>query len=250
MSEGSDSKQRSVKLRIRRQEAADRPDTRRWEEHSVDWSPGLTLAGALRRLERTSPVAFEYECLQGECGACSMLVDGHVRQACTTTLDSIGKPTRTIVLEPLSKFPVVRDLIVDRSQLNQRIDRVRGWLDLDDASTGGAVSISSEQQRAALALARCSECGACLEACPQYGSRTDFVGAAALNDVRRLALHPTGRQQRRERLEAVMVPGGVADCGKAQNCVEVCPMSIPLVDSIQMLSRETSKHLILSWLLG
>jgi succinate dehydrogenase / fumarate reductase iron-sulfur subunit len=86
-----------------------------------------------------------------------------------------------------------------------------------------------------------------LEACPQYGSRTDFVGAAALNDSRRLALHPIGRLQRRERLEATMAPGGVADCGKAQNCVEVCPMQIPLVDSIQELARETSKHLIRSF---
>jgi succinate dehydrogenase / fumarate reductase, iron-sulfur subunit len=250
VSEASDSKERTIKLRIRRQDALDRPDTRRWEDRIVAWSPGLTLAGALRRLERTTPVAFEYDCLRGECGACTMLVNGHVRQACTTTIEEIGKQGRRIVLEPLSKFPVVRDLIVDRSELVQRVERVRGWLDLDPAQAGTPAVVAAGEQRASLELSRCSECAACLEACPKYGPSTDFVGAAALNDVRRLALHPTGRLQRRERLEAVMVPGGVADCGKAQNCVEVCPMNIPLVDSIQMLSRETSKHLIKSWLLG
>jgi succinate dehydrogenase / fumarate reductase, iron-sulfur subunit len=250
MSGASDSEQLSVTLRIRRQDAADRPDTRRWEEHSVVGSPDITLAGALRSLERTIPVAFDYECLQGECGACTMLVDGHVRQACTTRLAAIAKKSRRIVLEPLSKFPVIRDLIVDRSGLVQHSERVRGWLDLDATQGDGPLRVSADDQRVALALARCSECAACLEACPQYGPSTDFVGAAALNDVRRLALHPIGRLQRRTRLEAVMTPGGVADCGKAQNCVEVCPMEIPLVDSIQMLSRETSKHLIWGWLLG
>jgi succinate dehydrogenase / fumarate reductase iron-sulfur subunit len=239
-----------VRLRILRQDGPDRPDTRRWEEHSVKASSDLTIAGALRELELTSPVAFEYGCLEGECGACAMLVDGHVRQACTTRLEAAIGKRRVLSLAPLSKFPVVRDLIVDRSVERSLRARVAAWVDVDPEPPAGSDRFSAQDQQHMLALSRCSECGACLEACPQYGDQTDFVGPAAIAGVRRLELHPTGALGRRERLESLMAPGGIADCGKAENCVEVCPMDVPLVDAIQTLSRETSRHLLWDWLFG
>ena len=52
-----------------------------------------------------------------------------------------------------------------------------------------------------------------------------------------------------ERLETLMGEGGVQDCGKAQNCVEVCPKEIPLVDSIAVVSRQATKHMLFGWLL-
>ena len=75
-------------------------------------------------------------------------------------------------------------------------------------------------------------CGCCLEACPQVNDSSGFIGAAAINQVRLFNLHPSGKMHAKERLETLMGDGGVADCGKAQNCVEVCPKEIPLVDSI------------------
>jgi succinate dehydrogenase / fumarate reductase, iron-sulfur subunit len=96
----------------------------------------------------------------------------------------------------------------------------------------------------------CHGCGCCLEACPQYGDHSDFLGAAALAAVHRLGLHPVGAWQHARRLEAVMGPGGVASCGKSQNCVDVCPLGIPLVDAIQRVARDTSRRLLFDWLLG
>ena len=72
---------------------------------------------------------------------------------------------------------------------------------------------------------------------------------AAINQVRLFNLHPSGKMNAAERLEALMGDGGVADCGKAQNCVEVCPKEIPLVDSIAVVSRQTAKHMLFGWLL-
>jgi succinate dehydrogenase / fumarate reductase, iron-sulfur subunit len=242
---------RSLRLRIRRQESADRPETRRWLEVEVNVPAGATVATALRRAERIEPIAWEYGCLEGECGACTLLVNGRVRQACTTRIDEIAPRAKSLVLEPLSKFPVIADLVVDRGVLRGVLERVRGWLDvepLDSPPSGDR--LAPQEQRLLLATSRCSDCGACLEACPEWGEHGDFVGAAALNQVRRLALVPAGKLQRAERLEAVMAPGGVSDCGKAQNCVEVCPLAVPLVDSIQTLSREASKRLLFDWLLG
>jgi succinate dehydrogenase / fumarate reductase iron-sulfur subunit len=75
------------------------------------------------------------------------------------------------------------------------------------------------------------------------------VGPAAINQVRLFNLHPSGAMHAGERLETLMGAGGVEGCGKAQNCVTVCPKEIPLVDSIAAVARETSKHAILDWLL-
>jgi succinate dehydrogenase / fumarate reductase iron-sulfur subunit len=92
-------------------------------------------------------------------------------------------------------------------------------------------------------------CGCCLEACPQINSTSRFVGPAALNQVRLFNLHPSGKMHAAERLDAVMGAGGVEDCGKAQNCVEVCPKEIPLVDSITAVGRDATKRMLLGWLL-
>jgi succinate dehydrogenase / fumarate reductase iron-sulfur subunit len=92
-------------------------------------------------------------------------------------------------------------------------------------------------------------CGCCLEACPQVNDRSSFIGPAAINQVRLFNLHPSGKMHAKERLESLMGEGGVADCGKAQNCVEACPKEIPLVDSIAAMGRATTKQLLFGWLL-
>lgn len=250
----------TVRLKVRRQDRPDAPETRRWEQFDVPLEPGLTVTGALSAIDRNpvttsgatvAPIAWEAGCLSDACGACALLVDGSPRQGCTTRLDAVARKNKPVVLEPLSKFPIVRDLIVDRSRLFEDDKRVTGWITIGPGLTRrDPAAISPARQQTLEAQSRCTACGACLEACPQYGEHSSFVGAAALNRARRLNLDPTGRHQRVERLESVMGPGGVADCGKAQNCVEVCPVGVPLVDSIQSLSRDTSRHLLLGWLLG
>ena len=250
MSNDAEPKARRVRLDVRRQDAPDKPGSRRSEKLETSWSPGLTLAGALRQIEResTNPPAWDAGCLEGDCGACAMLVNGHVRQACTTRVAEVSPKGKPIVLEPLSKLPVVRDLVVDRAPLRSALASVRAGLDVDWSDGHAAAAATTGQHT--LALSCCTDCGACLEACPQWGPHTDFVGAASLNEVRRLALSPARALEKTSRLEAVMTPGGIADCGKAQNCVEVCPMGIPLVDSLQTLSRETTRELLSSWLFG
>lgn len=251
---------RRVHLKIRRQDGPERPETRRWEQFAIEWHPRMTVAAALRAIElaavtadgkHVAPVAWESSCLEETCGACTMSIDGRVAQACSVVIDAISAKNRAIVLEPLAKFPLIRDLVVDRSSIEQALSRVHAWVDVDlDRPDASVPREQPDEQRAQYALSRCTRCGACLEACPQWGEHTDFVGAAALAQVRRLDLHSVGRQTRNERLERVMAPGGVADCGKAQNCVEVCPMRIPLVDAIQGVARETSRKLVFGWLLG
>ncbi len=197
-----------------------------------------------------APVVWEAVCLEEVCGSCTMIVNGKVRQACTALVDQIAPNGETITLEPMTKFPLVRDLVVDRQKMFDNLKKVKAWVQLDGThELGAAPRQSQENQEEAYPLSRCMTCGCCLEACPQVNSHSDFIGPAAINQVRLFNMHPSGKMHAAERLETLMGPGGIADCGKAQNCVEVCPKEIPLVDSIAVVSRATTKHMLFGWLL-
>ena len=250
---------KTVKLKIRRQDSPDKTQSRRWEKFEVAWQPQMNVISALMEIQKSpvttdgkkvAPVVWESVCLEEVCGACSMLVNGKVRQACTALVDQIAPEGQTIVLEPMTKFPLVRDLIVDRSRMFDDQKKIKAWINLDGMhELGPGPRQAEEDQEEAYPLSRCMTCGCCLEACPQINDSSNFIGPAAINQVRLFNLHPSGKMHARERLEAVMGEGGVQDCGKAQNCAEVCPKEIPLVDSIAVVSRQTTKRLLFGWLL-
>ena len=144
----------------------------------------------------------------------------------------------------------MRDLVVDRSRMFEDLKQVKAWIHLDGShELGPGPRQAQENQEEAYPLSRCMTCGCCLEACPQVNDSSKFIGPAAINQVRLFNLHPSGKMHARERLQGVMGEGGVQDCGKAQNCVEVCPKEIPLVDSIAVVSRQATKHMLFGWLL-
>jgi succinate dehydrogenase / fumarate reductase iron-sulfur subunit len=253
---------RTVKLKVLRQDGPSDPGTRRWEEFVVPWQPQMNVISALMEIQKNpvtasgapvAPVVWDSCCLEEVCGACTMLVNGRVRQACSDLVDKISPDGEAITLAPVTKFPLVRDLIVDRSRMFEDLKRVKAWIDLDGShELGPGPRQAPENQEAAYPLSRCMTCGCCLEACPQIPATpgpASFIGPAAINQVRLFNLHPSGKMHARERLEALMEPGGIGDCGKAQNCVEVCPKEIPLVDSIADVSRQTAKHMLFGWLL-
>jgi succinate dehydrogenase / fumarate reductase iron-sulfur subunit len=227
-----------VWIRVRRQDAPDRPESRRFEDFEVEVAAGDSIASILYALRerpltregrRVAPVAFDSACRGAGCGSCTLLVNGRVRVACRTPIEAVRSKRGPTVLEPLSKLPLVRDLIVDKSPMREHLLSVRAFI---GPKLGPAPAGSAE-------LDRCVECGACLEACPETGQDRAFVGAAALNEAHLLDQLESGG--RRARLDAVMRGGGVAECGKARNCVDVCPESMPLFDSILGLSHDTAR---------
>jgi succinate dehydrogenase / fumarate reductase iron-sulfur subunit len=250
---------RMVHLKIRRQDGRDLPETKRWEEFKVPYLPQMNVHSALQQIQKeprttagaeVAPVVWDAACLEEVCGSCTMLINGKVRQACSALIDQVSPKGEVIVLEPMSKFPCERDLIVDRSSMFESLKQVKAWIELDGThELGPGPRESQEAQAERYPLSRCMTCGCCLEACPQYNDSSEFIGAAALNQVRLFNLHPSGAMHKNERLDSVMGEGGVADCGKAQNCVEVCPKEIPLVDSISVVARDTTKRMLFGWLL-
>lgn len=239
-------------VRIKRQD--DRSSRPRWEEFELTFRPGMNVIIVLMDIrdnpvtkdgKKTTPVAWECSCLEEVCGACAMTINGRPRQACSTLVEALKKP---VVIEPLTKFPLVRDLVVDRHSLFENFKKVRAWIPMELTSAGPGPRMSQEEQQAAYPLSRCITCGCCLEACPQVNGASPFMGAAVLNQVTLLNSHPTGRMNRAERMDAVRGKGGLGDCGNAQNCARVCPKEIPLVDSIARLNREAILDGLKRWL--
>ncbi len=250
---------RKVHLKILRQDSPTSAGSQRWEEFAIDWHPQMNVISALMEIQKypktkdgkdVTPVVWESVCLEEVCGSCTMVINGRARQACTALIDQIAPNGETITLQPMTKFPLVRDLIVDRSRMFEALKTVKAWITLDGShELGPAPRQSQENQEEAYPLSRCMTCGCCLEACPQVNDSSKFIGPQAISQVRLFNLHPSGQMHAKERLHAVMGEGGVGDCGKAQNCVEVCPKEIPLVDSIAQVSRQATKEMLFGWLL-
>ena len=151
---------------------------------------------------------------------CAMLINGRARMACSALIDNLEQP---VTLEPFSKFPVIRDLAVDRSVLFENLKIVKAWVPVDGTyDLGAGPKQSAAAQEEAYPLSRCIPCCCCMEACPQFNDKTGFVGAATISQVRLFNTHPTGQALKFDRLKALMGDGGIQECGFAQNCVEVC----------------------------
>ena len=268
-------------VRILRQDAPG--EASYWERHRIKREADMNVISVLQRVaaqaktvegQRVAPVAWDCNCLEEVCGACTMLVNGRVRQACTALVDRLlAEQPDEIELRPMEKFPVVRDLVVNRRRLFRALEKVRAWIPVDgyyDAGPGPRVS--PEQQQQAYPLSECMSCGCCLDACPQFQKielprregetdeqlhkreheayDTHFVGAHAISQVMLFNNHPTGALNAGQRLDLLTEPGGIQDCGNAQNCVNVCPKKIPLTTSIGRAGRATVVRAIGKWFRG
>ncbi len=160
---------KKIRLRIRRQA---RPDAQPyWESFEVDHGPMMNVISALQEVQKNPvntegkkvlPVVWECNCLEEICGACTMIINGRVRQACSALIDNVGTD---LTLEPLSKFPVIRDLMVDRQRMFEAHKEVMAWVEVDGTHALGPGPQSSQaEQEVRYPLSKCMTCGCCCEA--------------------------------------------------------------------------------------
>jgi succinate dehydrogenase / fumarate reductase, iron-sulfur subunit len=217
------------------------------EEFMVPYRPNMNIISALMEIqknpvntkgEKTTPVIWESVCLEEVCGACSMVINGKPHQACSSLIDQLEQPVR---VAPLKTFPVMRDLLVDRTRMFDALKKVKAWVPIDGTyDLGPGPRMPEKTRQWAYELSKCMTCGCCLEACPNVNEKSDFMGPAPLSQVRLFNAHPTGAMHKEDRLAAIMGEGGITSCGNSQNCVEVCPKGIPLTTSIAHLNRQTT----------
>lgn len=246
----------------------------------MPYEPGMNVISALQRVaaqsetidgKEVSPVAWDCNCLEEVCGSCTMVINGRVRQACSALVDRLlDDHPNEIELRPMSKFPVVRDLVVERKRMFQALSRVKAWVTVDNYyDMGPGPRQSRKQQEQDYPLSQCMSCGCCVEACPQYlkvevsrkpgetdeeferreadANETAFIGPHAISQAMLFNSNPTGKINADERLEELSKPGGLQICGNAQNCVAVCPKEIPLTRSIGRAGRAVTIHSLKKW---
>ncbi|MCA9133693.1 MAG: succinate dehydrogenase iron-sulfur subunit [Planctomycetales bacterium] len=262
-----------INVRVLRQDGPGQPSY--WERHQVAYEENMNVISVLQKIaaqaatvegEAVSPVAWDCGCLEEVCGSCTMVINGRVRQSCTALVDRLLEENgNEIELQPMTKFPVIRDLMVDRSRMFHTLQKLKAWVPVDNYNDmGPGPRQSRSQQEDSYPLSQCMTCGCCLEACPQYQkievhrrpSETDeqfeerkqaaygqgFIGAAGISQTMLFNANPVGANIADERLDALTDTGGVQVCGNAQNCVAVCPKEIPLTRSIGRAGRAATVH--------
>ncbi len=201
-------------------------------------------------LDGRDPVAFDHDCREGICGACSLVIDGkaHGGMRETTTCQVHMRhfhDGQTITIEPFraGSFPVLKDLVVDRGALD-RILAAGGYVSVNTGSApeANSVPVGRESAERAMDAAACIACGACVAACKNAAAML-FVSAK----VAQLAHLPQGQPERARRVRAMvrqMDAEGFGNCTNEYECGAACPKGIS-VENIALLNREFLKASIL-----
>ena len=168
-----------------------------------------------------APIAWECACLEKKCGACAMVISGRPALACATRLEAAADRTGCVTLEPLKKFPRLRDLRVDRGGMTDALREMELWLENDAELT--------EEARRSLhyRAASCLMCGLCLEVCPSFSPGGDFAGAAAAAAAYR-AFEPSAPGEHREHLRGQYRRRVFNGCAKSLACQDICPAQVPV----------------------
>ena len=188
------------------------------------------------------PVAFDHDCREGICGSCSLMINGEAHGPEVTTTCQLHMRSfndgDTITIEPwrADAFPVVRDLIVDRSAFD-RIIQSGGFISANTGSAPEANSVPAPRDKAmrAFNVATCIGCGACVAACPN-GSASLFMGAK----ITHLGELPQGQPERYSRVVDMVAQHdheGFGGCTNIGECASACPKEIPL-DVISQLNKD------------
>src|SRR5262245_17325966 len=122
---------RTITVRVLRQDSPH--GASRWETFYVPHEEGMNVTTVLLRIaanpvtadhQQTTPVAYDVNCLEEVCGSCTMIINGKVRQGCSALVDNLLKDATEIELRPMTKYPVVRDLVVDRKRMFETLKRI------------------------------------------------------------------------------------------------------------------------------
>jgi succinate dehydrogenase / fumarate reductase, iron-sulfur subunit len=240
----------NVTLRVWRQAGPDAPG--RFEEHAVDEvSPDMSFLELFDVLNERlveqgqEPIAFDHDCREGICGSCSMMIDGQAHgpekgtATCQLHMRKFSDGAH-ITVEPwrAAAFPILRDLIVDRSALD-RIVEAGGYI---SAPTGSAPEanltlVPKEAADSAMDAAACIGCAACVAACPN--SAAQLFTAAKLSH---LGLLPQGQPERYTRVAAMVdqMEELFGSCTNMGECEAACPKEIS-IDFIALMNRDYVK---------
>lgn len=222
-------------VKIKRQSSSDTPCY--WQSFEYNGAKHVTVSAILDALNYTDDlfdiegkpaprIRWECSCMQSVCGGCAMVINGKPALACATYVDEIKG--NELILEPLSKFPVIADLIVDRSIIYDNLVKAKAHLDTIAES-------NKKHHKQQYSVAKCLKCGLCLEVCPNYHAGAEFYGAILANESYLIASQSADKNPQITKEYKKHFGAG---CSKALSCQQVCPAGIETLTSILRMNRK------------
>jgi fumarate reductase iron-sulfur subunit len=220
------------------------------QSYQIPLRQGWTVLDGLTYIkdQLDGTLSYRSSCRMGICGSCGMMVNGEPRLGCTTFLtDYAPEP---VLVEPLSNFPVIRDLVVDIDDVMRKLARVTPWIIRDDNQPleAGEYLQTPAELDAYQQYSMCINCMLCYSACPSYALDPGFLGPATIAIAQRYNLDSRD-EGGPERIDALSAPDGVWGCTSVGECTSVCPKGVDPAGAIQRykLTAATESLKALLW---
>jgi len=230
------SSSKSITLRISRYNPK-HDDSSIFTEFSVPYEKWTTVLDAILEVKKylDHSVAVRYSCRQASCGSCGMMINGKPKLACFTKISELNSDVVTV--EPMSNFPIIRDLAVKFEKLFESHHKIKPYLIRDDSeieSDEKEFLQSPKEVEQCIQFANCIKCGLCNSACPTMATDSSFVGPQALAQAYRYVADSRDKGKD-TRLKIIDESHGIWRCHFAGSCSQVCPKGVDPAMGIQLL---------------
>ncbi len=227
---------KSITLRISRYNPK-YDDTSGFMEFNVSYEKWTTVLDAILEVKQyfDHSVAVRYSCRQASCGSCGMMINGKPKLACFTKISELN--SNVVTVEPMSNFPIIRDLAVKFERLFDTHHKIKPYLIRDDSeieSDAKEFLQTPEEVEQYIQFANCIKCGLCNSACPTMATDSSFVGPQALAQAYRYVADSRDKGKD-TRLKMIDESHGIWRCHFAGSCSQVCPKGVDPAMGIQLL---------------
>ncbi len=223
-------------LRVKRYNPERHQPTSYFQNYDVEVDASDTILDGLIRVREQldDSLTLRCSCRGAICGSCGMRINGHAKLACKTKFVSVTAEGGTVQVEPMNNMPVIKDLVTDMSPFWSKIRQIQPWLQPPPPPPSGEYTASPESMKHLTGVMSCIMCGVCVSDCTVLEVDPSFVGPAALAKAYRFVADPRDAQTT-IRLYELNQPGGMWDCTRCMECIQVCPKGVGPMDRIMKL---------------
>jgi len=206
-----------------------------FKEYAVEVEPTDRVLDALNQVKwyQDGTLTYRRSCAHGVCGSDAMRINGRNRLACKILMKELGK---TITIEPLIGFTVIKDLIIDMEPFFASYKSVKPYLISEDAPSAGERRQSPEERERYDDTTKCILCAACTTSCPPFWANKEFVGPASIVNAHRF-IFDSRDHGAAQRLDILNQREGVWRCRTVFNCTDACPRHIKITHAIEEVKR-------------
>jgi succinate dehydrogenase / fumarate reductase iron-sulfur subunit len=223
-------------LRIRRFNPEQDHPSSYFQEYDLEIDPSESVLDGLIKIRETvdDSLTLRCSCRGAICGSCGMRINGHAALACKTKMISMASEGETIQIEPMHNMPVIKDLVTDMAPFWSKIRQVQPWLQTQGPPPDMEYTAPPESMSHLAGVMSCIMCGVCVSDCTVLEVDKHFIGPAALAKAYRFVADPRDASTRL-RLDSLNQPGGMWDCTRCMECIQVCPKGVDPMDRIMSL---------------